>query len=61
VDKVASSLRTLLAPPTQNTELRVAQYSPRYRLAFSLLNEDASYGGAISGWSVKEAIKGKRK
>ncbi|CEL58268.1 GPI transamidase component PIG-S OS=Bos taurus GN=PIGS PE=2 SV=3 [Rhizoctonia solani AG-1 IB] len=57
VDKVASSLRTLLAPPTQNTELRVAQYSPRYRLAFSLLNEDASYGGAISGWSVKEAIK----
>ncbi|CAE6389624.1 unnamed protein product [Rhizoctonia solani] len=57
VGKVSSSLRALLAPPTQNTELRVAQYSPRYRLAFSLLNEDASYGGAISGWAVEAAIK----
>ncbi|CAE6444740.1 unnamed protein product [Rhizoctonia solani] len=57
VGKVASSLRALLAPPTQNTELRVAQYSPKYRLAFSLLNEDAAYGGAISGWSVETAIK----
>ncbi|QRW19603.1 GPI transamidase component PIG-S [Rhizoctonia solani] len=57
VGKVTSSLRALLAPPTQNTELRVAQYSPKYRLAFSLLNEDAAYGGAISGWSVETAIK----
>ncbi|KAJ1310857.1 hypothetical protein OPQ81_009375 [Rhizoctonia solani] len=57
VGKVSSSLKILLAPPIHNTELRVAQYSPRYRLAFSLLNEDASYGGAVSGWSVERAIK----
>ncbi|CUA73717.1 GPI transamidase component PIG-S homolog [Schizosaccharomyces pombe 972h-] [Rhizoctonia solani] len=57
VGKVTSSLRTLLTPPTRNTGLRVAQYSPRYRLAFSLLNEDAAYGGAISGWSIERAIE----
>ncbi|CAE6446420.1 unnamed protein product [Rhizoctonia solani] len=57
VGKVSSSLKTLLTPPTHNTELRVAQYSPRYRLAFSLLNEDAAYGGAVTGWSVERAIK----
>ncbi|CAE6510829.1 unnamed protein product [Rhizoctonia solani] len=57
VDKVSSSLRALLTPPTHNTELRVAQYSPRYRLAFSLLNEDASFGGAVSSWTVERAIK----
>ncbi|KAL5640745.1 hypothetical protein ACGC1H_001286 [Rhizoctonia solani] len=57
VGKVSSSLRTLLTPPIHKTELRVAQYSPRYRLAFSLLNEDATYGGAISGWSIERAIE----
>ncbi|EUC65516.1 GPI transamidase component PIG-S [Rhizoctonia solani AG-3 Rhs1AP] len=57
VGKVSSSLRTLLTPPTHNTELRVAQYSPRYRLAFSVLNEDATYGGAVSGWSIERAIE----
>ncbi|QRW05365.1 GPI transamidase component PIG-S [Ceratobasidium sp. AG-Ba] len=57
VDKVVSSLRELLAPPIQHTELRVAQYAPRYRVAFSLLNEDASDGGAVTGWLVEQAIR----
>lgn len=58
VNKVVSSLEDLIAPPIQNTELRVAQYAPRYRLAFSLLNEDASHGGAIVEWSIERAIGG---
>ncbi|KAF8190376.1 phosphatidylinositol-glycan biosynthesis class S protein-domain-containing protein [Mycena galopus ATCC 62051] len=43
---LADALSVLLVPPTDAH--RVAQYSPRYRLAFTLLNEDASAGGAIS-------------
>ncbi|KAG9104487.1 GPI transamidase component [Ceratobasidium sp. 370] len=57
VDKVVASLRAFLTPPIQSTELRVAQYAPRYRVAFSLLNEDASYGGAVTGWSIEKAIE----
>ena len=32
------------------------QYSPHYRLAFSLMDEDASEGGSPSGWDVEAAI-----
>ncbi|KIO23158.1 hypothetical protein M407DRAFT_78419, partial [Tulasnella calospora MUT 4182] len=35
---------------------RVTQYAPRYRLAFSLLNEDASLGGGATGWDIEEAL-----
>lgn len=58
VRKVVTSLQELLTPPTQSTELRVAQYAPRYRVAFTLLNEDAAYGGAVAGWEVEKAIAG---
>ncbi|KAH9962892.1 phosphatidylinositol-glycan biosynthesis class S protein-domain-containing protein [Russula dissimulans] len=34
----------------------VAKYSPRYRLAFTLLNEDAAAGRAVVGWDVAEMI-----
>lgn len=34
----------------------VAKYSPRYRLAFTLLNEDAAAGKAIAGWDVEHAL-----
>ncbi|EGN92894.1 hypothetical protein SERLA73DRAFT_98679 [Serpula lacrymans var. lacrymans S7.3] len=37
-------------------EQRVVQYAARYRLAFSLLNEDASLGQTITGWDVDNAI-----
>ncbi|KAF8609411.1 hypothetical protein BDV93DRAFT_518234, partial [Ceratobasidium sp. AG-I] len=56
VRKVVTSLQELLTPPTQSTELRVAQYAPRYRVAFTLLNEDAAYGGAVAGWEIEKAI-----
>ncbi|KAF8134711.1 phosphatidylinositol-glycan biosynthesis class S protein-domain-containing protein [Mycena galopus ATCC 62051] len=51
---LADALSVLLVPPTDAH--RVAQYSPRYRLAFTLLNEDASAGGAISDWDISGAI-----
>ncbi|KAH7091884.1 phosphatidylinositol-glycan biosynthesis class S protein-domain-containing protein [Auriculariales sp. MPI-PUGE-AT-0066] len=35
---------------------RVAKYSPRYRLAFTLLNEDVSTSGFHS-WEIQEAIQ----
>lgn len=56
VRKVVTSLQELLTPPTQSTELRVAQYAPHYRVAFTLLNEDAAYGGAVAGWEIEQAI-----
>ncbi|KAH8113811.1 phosphatidylinositol-glycan biosynthesis class S protein-domain-containing protein [Phellopilus nigrolimitatus] len=35
---------------------QAAQYAPRYRLAFTLMNEDAASGGSPLGWDVKAAI-----
>jgi hypothetical protein len=32
------------------------QYSPRYRLAFTLLNEDAAAGQALVSWDAAGAI-----
>lgn len=51
----ADTLAALLAPAL-DSEQRVAHYSPRYRLAFSLLNEDAAAGGVILGWEITNAI-----
>ncbi|KAJ7754509.1 phosphatidylinositol-glycan biosynthesis class S protein-domain-containing protein [Mycena metata] len=51
---LADALSILLVPPTDTH--RVAQYSPRYRLAFTLLNEDAAAGKSISGWDISDAI-----
>ncbi|KAJ6495282.1 phosphatidylinositol-glycan biosynthesis class S protein-domain-containing protein [Mycena sanguinolenta] len=51
---LADALSALLVPPTDTH--RVAPYSPRYRLAFTLLNEDAVAGRAISGWDISGAI-----
>ncbi|KAF8659260.1 hypothetical protein AX14_007627 [Amanita brunnescens Koide BX004] len=55
----ADTLAALLAPAlsSRDAEQRVAQYSPRYRLAFSLLNEDAAAQHAILGWEVTKAIR----
>ncbi|KAJ7927484.1 phosphatidylinositol-glycan biosynthesis class S protein-domain-containing protein [Mycena leptocephala] len=51
---LADALSVLLVPPTDAH--RVAQYSPRYRLAFTLLNEDGAAGRAISSWDISGAI-----
>ncbi|KAI0258289.1 phosphatidylinositol-glycan biosynthesis class S protein-domain-containing protein [Gloeopeniophorella convolvens] len=34
----------------------VAKFAPRYRVAFTLLNEDASAGRAVTGWDIRDAI-----
>lgn len=34
------------------------KYAPRYRLAFTLLNEDAASGQGVFTWDVREAIDG---
>lgn len=36
---------------------QVVQFSPRYRLAFSLMNENIVTGGSPLGWDVRSAIK----
>ncbi|EPS98289.1 hypothetical protein FOMPIDRAFT_1126904 [Fomitopsis schrenkii] len=61
--RVADTLATLLAPYSSLKSLatashaeRVVSYSPRYRLAFTLLNEDAAAGNAALSWDVRGAL-----
>ncbi|KAI0066818.1 hypothetical protein BV25DRAFT_1795711 [Artomyces pyxidatus] len=54
-------LVSLLSPytsrhPPGRFEHLVAKYAPRYRLAFTMLNEDAAGGRPVVGWDVQEAI-----
>ncbi|KAI0696818.1 phosphatidylinositol-glycan biosynthesis class S protein-domain-containing protein [Cytidiella melzeri] len=57
-ETVLDTLSDLILPSSESMEsLRVVKYSPRYRLAFSLLNEDASSNHAILSWDVKDAIE----
>ncbi|KAG6820272.1 hypothetical protein H0H93_003103 [Arthromyces matolae] len=51
---LADTLSQLIAPQVANH--RVAPYSPRYRLSFTLLNEDAAAGGSFLEWDVLNAI-----
>ena len=57
--ELVDTLCSLLAPYSglSNRDHRVAEYAPRYRLAFSLLNEDATAGGAVLDWNIRGAIK----
>ena len=52
-------LSSLLMPYSSlsDRDHRAAQYSPHYRLAFSLLNEDAAAGSAVLDWNIRGAIK----
>ncbi|KII84281.1 hypothetical protein PLICRDRAFT_46135 [Plicaturopsis crispa FD-325 SS-3] len=57
--RLADVLSILIAPSTsdhQSREHRAVQYAPQYRLAFSLLNEDAADGPAAVGWDIQSAI-----
>jgi hypothetical protein len=60
VPLLADMLSDLLVPytPSSDQVYRVAQYAPRYRLAFTLLNEDASEGGSALSWDIAGAISG---
>ncbi|KAG8963152.1 GPI transamidase component [Tulasnella sp. 419] len=55
---LATTVSRLLIPPRdQASDLRVTRYSGRYRLAFSLLNENAATGAAARGWDVNGALE----
>ena len=58
--ELVDTLRSLLVPYSglSDRDHRAAQYSPHYRLAFSLLNEDAAAGSAVLDWNIRGAIKG---
>ncbi|KAG6811407.1 hypothetical protein H0H92_007601 [Tricholoma furcatifolium] len=51
---LANTLGTLIAPPISNH--RVVPYSPRYRLSFSLLNEDAAAGHSYLDWEISTML-----
>ncbi|KAF9815498.1 hypothetical protein IEO21_04595 [Rhodonia placenta] len=57
--QLADTIVTLLAPYTaardSQTE-RVVKYAPRYRLAFTLLNEDSASGNAALTWDIRASL-----
>ncbi|KAI0763472.1 phosphatidylinositol-glycan biosynthesis class S protein-domain-containing protein [Trametes elegans] len=60
--RLSDTLIKLIAPYSASTNShvqtqRVMKYSPRYRLAFTLLNEDAASGKAAMTWNVQDAIQ----
>ena len=64
--KISNTLTNLLAPYStyyrSDTQVqRVFKYSPRYRLAFSLLNEDATSGSGAMAWDAHRAIQSKKR
>lgn len=60
VRRLASILSELLAPEISSIqEQRVIQYSNRYRLAFTLLNENAASDHLFHSWDIQPAIVGK--
>ncbi|KAL4072489.1 phosphatidylinositol-glycan biosynthesis class S protein-domain-containing protein [Scleroderma yunnanense] len=54
--RTAQLLSGLLAPETSSQDQRVVQYAKRYRLAFSLLNENIASDQLISSWDIGAAI-----
>ncbi|KIM70752.1 hypothetical protein SCLCIDRAFT_1206925 [Scleroderma citrinum Foug A] len=54
--RIAELLSGLLAPETSSQDQRVVKYAKRYRLAFSLLNEDVASDRLITSWNVRAAI-----
>ncbi|KAH8829445.1 phosphatidylinositol-glycan biosynthesis class S protein-domain-containing protein [Flagelloscypha sp. PMI_526] len=56
--RIVELLSSLLAAPpvSQARQRRAAVYAPRYRLAFSLLNEDPSHGKFVNSWEIRSAI-----
>ncbi|THH21162.1 hypothetical protein EW146_g339 [Bondarzewia mesenterica] len=61
VSHIPQLLSSLLSPYSSHTgfgglEHLVAKYAPRYRLAFTVLNEDAAGGQAVVGWDVQSSI-----
>ncbi|KAF6764310.1 phosphatidylinositol-glycan biosynthesis class S protein-domain-containing protein [Ephemerocybe angulata] len=58
LEGLTQTIVSLVAPSDveQEKQTRVAQFASRYRLAFSLLNEDASSGNGVMSWDVQKGI-----
>lgn len=60
VHRLSNILSGLLAPETSSVQAQhVAQYAKRYRLAFTLLNENAASEHLVNTWDIHSAIAGK--
>jgi phosphatidylinositol glycan class S len=58
VESMSDVLAQLLTSPTQHANsLRIVQFAPRYRLSFSLMNEDAAPGSDAITWDVEDAVR----
>ena len=61
VSHIPQLLTSLCAPSSSpsgsgSASHLVAKYAPHYRLAFTVLNEDAADGKAVIGWDVRNSI-----
>jgi len=59
--EIAELLASLFSPGTSksasgNSDHLAVRFAPRYRLAFTLLNEDAATDTAVVGWDIENAI-----
>lgn len=45
--------KTLLDIVSSQVDARVAKFAPRYKLVFSLLNEDSTTGSALLDWEIQ--------
>ena len=48
---------TLLGLGRDESDPRVVKFAPRYTLAFSLLNQDATKGNAIFEWEIERLLQ----
>ena len=58
---VAEIVKKLIVPFASRTSSeahRVVKYAPHFRLAFTLLNEDASSGHAALSWELEKSVHG---
>ncbi|KIL00321.1 hypothetical protein PAXRUDRAFT_29893 [Paxillus rubicundulus Ve08.2h10] len=58
--RLGNILSSLLAPEVTSMQAqRIAQYAKRYRLAFTLLNENAASPHLVNSWDIQTALAGK--
>lgn len=55
--KESEILQQRVPPRASAADLRMIQYARTVRVVFSLLNEDASAGGAVEGWALRDALQ----
>lgn len=45
-----------VGPGARDPDPRVVKFAPRYKLVFSLMNQDATQGGALLEWDIQELL-----